>query len=93
MPCFPKSILSDLFISYLWSSLFRLQGTRLRRSTAYHPQTDGQTEEERCGKILFGRAPPAINEIERQRRPMRPHTLQPKVIEFSHSQQGEAQRI
>ena len=24
---------------------------------------------------------------------MRPHTLQPKVIEFSHSQQGEAQRI
>jgi len=52
MPCFPKSILSDLFISYLWSSLFRLQGTRLRRSTAYHPQTDGQTEEERCGKVL-----------------------------------------
>ncbi|GJV46788.1 putative reverse transcriptase domain-containing protein [Tanacetum coccineum] len=43
----PVSIISDRdgrFMSHLWQAFQKALGTRLDMSTAYHPQTDGQSE-------------------------------------------------
>ncbi|GJU53788.1 putative mitochondrial protein [Tanacetum coccineum] len=43
----PKTIVSDkdkIFMSHFWESLFKMLHVKLKLSTAYYPQTDGQTE-------------------------------------------------
>jgi hypothetical protein len=49
----PKKIVSDRgtqFTSHFWQQLHEALGTQLKFSSAYHPQTDGQTE--RTNQIL-----------------------------------------
>ncbi|GJX62506.1 putative reverse transcriptase domain-containing protein [Tanacetum coccineum] len=59
----PTSIISDrdsLFTSRFWKSLQEAMGTQLDMSTAYHPETDGQSErtiQNGCRDILRSAAP------------------------------------
>jgi hypothetical protein len=49
----PKTIISDRgtqFVPHFWEQLHECLGTKLIRSSSYHPQTDGQTE--RINQIL-----------------------------------------
>ena len=44
---FPLSIVSDwdpVFTGHVWRDLFEMAGVKLRMSTAFHPQMDGQSE-------------------------------------------------
>jgi hypothetical protein len=43
----PKTIISNrgsIFVARFWEQLHECLGTHLIRNSAYHPQTDGQTE-------------------------------------------------
>ena len=57
----PKTIISDRgaqFIARFWEQFHAALGTRLIRSSAYHPHTDGQTE--RVNQILEDMLPTCV---------------------------------
>ena len=55
---FPATIILDhdrLFMSSFWSKLFKQVGTKLKFSSAYHSQTDGQTKVvNKCLEMYLG---------------------------------------
>ncbi|TYK02035.1 peroxidase 64 [Cucumis melo var. makuwa] len=59
---YSRSIVSDrdrVFVSNFRNELFKLAGTELHRSPAYHPQNNGQTEVVNRGAV-YGRLPPPL---------------------------------
>ena len=44
MPIYVVSDRDPVFTSRFWSELMKLQGVELAMSSAYHPETDGQTK-------------------------------------------------
>lgn len=44
LPAFIVSDRDPIFTSSFWNELFRLSGIQLHHTTAYHPQSDGQSE-------------------------------------------------
>jgi hypothetical protein len=52
----PASIFSDrdpVFTSTVWRELFQLSGTQLRMSSAFHPQTNRQSEVTNCIIMVY----------------------------------------
>jgi hypothetical protein len=64
----PRIILSDRdpkFLSELWTELFLLMHTKLLYSTAYHPQTDGQSERtNQTAEIAFRHMMACLDRVE-----------------------------
>ena len=44
IPCTITTDRDKVFTSHFWAELLCLQGTKLQRSSSYHPHTDGQTK-------------------------------------------------
>jgi hypothetical protein len=54
----PQSMVSDrdtVFTSLFWQELMRLMGTKLHMTTAFHPQSDGQSESANRVIIMYPR--------------------------------------
>ena len=52
----PDDVVSDRdpkFTGHFWRALFKHVGVKLSTSTAYHPQSDGQTERDRIHSSEF----------------------------------------